>query len=274
MDTHNFHKQDMASVDWLAKHFFAKSHDRFNQLSRLPIYPGDKLLDLCCGPGFYLNYFSHLVGPSGHVTGVDHDPISLDFAERYLLGFPFKNWDLVHSGLTEFLEKINGYDVVLIFNAIGYFEDPISILEKIREKMKPGARLIIKDFDLESIFLSPIDELKFAELIIHAKKNDIQSNPLKFTNFFGRKVHFLSSKIEHVKVKNEIWTQAMGYPFDQYQIEYIWKNFEALILQAETSCSKETIAYFKDMFCSEDKPFFAFNESIFLENEYVTTIIV
>ncbi|MEM1286227.1 MAG: methyltransferase domain-containing protein [Pseudomonadota bacterium] len=68
----------MSSGDWLATHYRAKSGHRLKQLSQLPIKSGSKVLDLCCGSGLFEPYLLDLVGPKGHVTGLDMDPVSLD----------------------------------------------------------------------------------------------------------------------------------------------------------------------------------------------------
>ena len=221
-----------------------------------------------------MRYFADLVGPNGFVVGVDHDPVSLDFGHRYLSGFPFKNWELKHSDLIVYEEPLDSFDVIILFNCIGYFESPVEVVKKIARKLKRGARLIVKDFDLESFFLAPIETFRFAELIENAKKQDRDQNPLKFTNFFGRNVHFLHKEFNFYSYTNEIWTQSMSYPFNQYEVEYIWRNVEVLVLQAKQTCPKDTIEYFEENFCGHRKSFFEHQKSLFLENEYLTIWVV
>jgi SAM-dependent methyltransferase len=186
----NYHKQDMASVQWLAMHFFAKSFQRFKQFGTLPIVRGDRVLDLCCGPGLFTRYAADLVGPCGHVTALDHDPVSLDFATRYLTPFPFKNWDLIHADMEASLDRVESYDVILLMNCIGYTSSPESIVRSIAKRAKNGTRLIVKDVDLGSVFLTPMSLGHWARLIAAAKTANDSDNPLKFDNFLGRRVPF------------------------------------------------------------------------------------
>src|SRR5687767_8845773 len=148
----SFHKLDMASTKWLTTHFLAKSANRIRDLASLPIAPGSKVLDLCCGPGLFIPHLLDLVGPSGHVTGLDQDPISLDAAHQRLKAQPHENWDLRHVSLEEEFTGMDKYDVVLLFNSIGYFPDPFDVIRLIAKQLRSGSVIIIKDFDLESFF--------------------------------------------------------------------------------------------------------------------------
>lgn len=217
-------------MQWLATHFFAKSSQRLKQFSTLPIFPGDTVLDLCCGPGLFVRYAADLVGPDGHVTGFDHDPVSLDFATRYLMPFPFRNWDLVHADIDESLNRVESYDVILLMNCIGYLASPESALKEIALRAKRGARIVVKDFDLGSVFLTPLNAARLANLIEAAKQTNDLDNPLKFDNFLGRRVPFLYKVHEFASHRCELWSQCLVHPFNEYEVEYIWRNIDALML--------------------------------------------
>gem|GEM_PF-4602584 len=264
----------MASVEWLATHFFAKSSQRFRQFGALPIFSGERVLDMCCGPGLFVRYAADMVGPDGHVTGLDHDPVSLDFAQRYLTPFPFKNWDLVHADLESSTSRVGGYDVVLLMNCIGYLESPESAVKKIAAHAKPGTRIVVKDFDLGSVFLSPLDLEQFAKLVAAAKIANDSNNPLKFDNFLGRRVPFLHNTHDFASHHYDIWAQCLSYPFNPFEVEYIWRNIEALVLQARANCDRATLSYFENLFCRDEKPFFKTEGSLFIENEYLAVLTV
>lgn len=270
----NYHKQDMASVQWLATHFFAKSAQRFKQFGTLPIFVGDRVLDLCCGPGFFIRYVADLVGPSGHVTGLDHDPVSLDFATRYLTPFPFKNWDLIHGDMAVNLDRAGTYDVILLMNCIGYLESPEQLIKDLASRAKTGARIIVKDFDLGSVFISPVNLPWLASLMEAAKSGNDLNNPLRFDNFLGRRVPFFYKVYDFASHHSEVWAQCLQYPFNDYEVEYIWRNIEALVLQARNSCDGRILNYFENQFCQERKPFFDQPCALFTENEYLTILTV
>jgi SAM-dependent methyltransferase len=269
----NYHKLDMASAEWLTTHFLAKSADRFRRFAQLPIRPGEHVLDLCCGAGLFLPYILDLVGPTGKVTGLDSDPISLDVAHQRLSALPHKNWRLIHSSVESYLEKSESYDVVLIFNSIGYFPNPTNLVLSVADRLQKRGRIIIKDFDLESFFFHPRNIEHWLQLIRDAKvQNDGDKNPVKFDNFFGRRIFGLHRFGKFSAWSNLVWTQTMAFPFNEYEREYIWRNIECLMKQAGKHCKVSVIDYFREMFHPDSSTFFQRPDAFFLENEFLTVL--
>jgi SAM-dependent methyltransferase len=270
--TDNFHKLDMASAEWLTTHFLAKSADRFRRFAELPIRRGEHVLDLCCGAGLFIPYILDLVGPTGQVTGLDHDPISLDVAHQRLSALPHRNWQLIHSNVEDHLAKFEHYDVVIIFNSIGYFSEPSHLVRSIADRLRSHSRIIIKDFDLESFFFHPRDIEMWLRLIKDAKEQNDRDNPVKFDNFFGRRVFGLHRLGNFSNWSNFTWTQTMAFPFNEHEQEYIWKNIECLMKQAEGRCRANVIDHFRAMFHPQTPGFFRNPEAMFLENEFLTVL--
>jgi SAM-dependent methyltransferase len=266
----SFKKLDMASTDWLTTHFLAKSANRIRALASLPVPVGARVLDLCCGPGLYIPHLLDLVGPTGYVTGLDQDPISLDAAHHRLRSLPHKNWNLQHSSVEDYIADLPDYDIVLIFNSIGYFPNPFLVVDLIAQKLHPGATIIVKDFDLESFFFQPRDTSMWAKLVMSAKSMNDTNNPISFDNFFGRKIHTLHRAYSFREHTHHTWTQVMNYPFNQFEREYLWRNVECLLNQAGSNCPAKVAEYFKRFFYPPSPEFFANPDAMFVEVEYVT----
>ena len=101
-----------------------------------------RLLDLGCGPGFYVSRLAKL----GHsCTGVDFSPASIEYAK--------KQNEVQHTGCTfiqhdlRSLDFGSGYDLVmLIYGEFNTFRKPDArnILIKVHEALKPDGRLLIE----------------------------------------------------------------------------------------------------------------------------------
>lgn len=110
--------------------------------------PG-KVLDLGCGPGFYLNRLARL-GHRGR--GIDFSPASVDYARREAEGLP------VEYVLSDLREAVfgDGYDLVMfLFGEFNVFrpEHAELILKRAFAALKPGGRLLLEP--------SPYEHIKF-----------------------------------------------------------------------------------------------------------------
>ncbi len=267
-----YHGLDMTSGDWLTSHFLAKAPDRQRQVSTLDISRGARVLDLCCGPGFFIPFLLNMVGPLGHVTGVDQDAILLDSAHGRLSSLPAQNWDLQLATIDEYKPHFADFDLILLFNSIGYFPDPIELVRAIISGMKLGSTLIVKDFDSELLFFHPRRTDYWSALLVAAQEQNIRQNPLPFDNFLGRHVHMFGERAGLASSRSWTWTQMMRQPFDHHQREYIWRSVECLINQAGKLCPDDIRDYFVAGFYPPDAGFFAMPESMFLETEMLTAL--
>src|ERR1700736_1008280 len=56
---------------------------RDETLRRLGLKPGERVVDIGCGPGFLCESMAVAVGPSGRVVGIDISQDLLDFATKH-----------------------------------------------------------------------------------------------------------------------------------------------------------------------------------------------
>jgi 23S rRNA (uridine2552-2'-O)-methyltransferase len=121
---------------------------------------GDRVLDLGCRPGSWLQYALQVVGPHGAVVGIDRDPLPQPIAgARVLCGDAFTTSD------GELLGKLAAFDVVLSDMApnttgiratdqarsASLFEEALARAERL---LAPGGAFVGKIFqgpDLEAI---------------------------------------------------------------------------------------------------------------------------
>ncbi len=90
--------------------FAARSVYKLEEIDRRVrlLRTGDRVLDLGCRPGSWMQYARQVVGPHGAVVGVDRDPLPQPIAgARVLVGDVFAVTD------AELLGELKAFDVVL-----------------------------------------------------------------------------------------------------------------------------------------------------------------
>lgn len=131
---HQFdHRLD--EFDWPERIFWVER----GVLGRFHLPPGAKVLDLCCGDGYFSDCFW---SPSaGHIDAIDRDPeaLALARARHTKANIDYRCLDVVRDEL-----PCSDYDLVCFFEAIAHFsiEDGLGVLEKIKDALVPGGWLV------------------------------------------------------------------------------------------------------------------------------------
>lgn len=119
---------------------------RKDVISALKILPGQSVVDIGAGTGFYLWDFAEAVGPSGHAYGVEISPRFLERLRKHVAANKLANTTIV-TGSTRSIELAdNSVDLVFICDTYHHFEYPQVTLASIRRALRPGGALVIIDF--------------------------------------------------------------------------------------------------------------------------------
>ena len=107
--------------------------------------PGDAILDVGCGPGFYVAELLDETGPSGRVVGVDSSPQMLAIAAKRTEGYANAEF---HEGAAVALPVAdNAFDRVLCVQVLEYVDDATAALAEMHRALRPGGRVVVWDVD-------------------------------------------------------------------------------------------------------------------------------
>jgi arsenite methyltransferase len=114
--------------------------------------PGERALDLGCGPGLLACELARAVGPGGHVLGLDASPSMLAMAARRDCGPGAAPVELAEADIAGPLPVGDGVaDLAVSTQVYEYVADIAAALAEARRALRPGGRLLVLDTDWDSI---------------------------------------------------------------------------------------------------------------------------
>jgi len=105
--------------------------------------PGDTVIDLGCGPGFFTIDMAKIVGPTGKVIAVDLQRPMLDKVARKAKRHSVAEWVAYHLCEADRIGLEAKADFILAFYMIHETPDPRAYLMQIKALMKADARLLV-----------------------------------------------------------------------------------------------------------------------------------
>ena len=117
--------------------------------------PGERILDVGCGPGFYVAELLEQVGSAGAVVGVDSSPQMLAFAARRC--DKYDNVSFHEADATSLPVHDATFDAALSIQVLEYVSDIHAALAEMHRVLRPGGRVVIWDVDWATLSLHSSD---------------------------------------------------------------------------------------------------------------------
>jgi ubiquinone/menaquinone biosynthesis C-methylase UbiE len=120
---------------------------REETLRRLGLKPGERVIDVGCGPGFLCKSMAVAVGPTGGVVGIDISQDMIDFATSH------KGPDSIEyrtGNATALPVDAGQFDVAVSAQVLEYIADVDAALHEIARALRAGGRAFIVDTDFDS----------------------------------------------------------------------------------------------------------------------------
>jgi arsenite methyltransferase len=132
---------------------------RRQTLKRLALQEGCSVIDVGSGPGILLAEMADVVGPEGHVTGIDVSDSMLALTARRFSTSPVKDRvSFLKGDATRLPFDAASFDAAISTQVYEYVPDVDLALADLYRVLRPGARAVILDTDWASIVWNATDE--------------------------------------------------------------------------------------------------------------------
>jgi arsenite methyltransferase len=138
--------EELARVPESSAQSFAGVANPFT-LGRLE--PGERVLDLGCGAGTDSLVAAQMVGPGGHVTGIDMTPEMLEKARASASAMGVDNVEFVESEAERLPFADESFDVVISNGVIDLIPDKDAVFGELFRVLRPGGRIQVADVTIQ-----------------------------------------------------------------------------------------------------------------------------
>jgi arsenite methyltransferase len=111
--------------------------------------PGDRILDVGCGPGFYVTELLEAVGPEGSVVGVDSSADMLAVAAQRAEGHG--NVQFHEADAASLPVPDADFERALCVQVLEYVRDVPAALTEMHRALRPGGQVLVWDVDWATV---------------------------------------------------------------------------------------------------------------------------
>src|SRR5271166_2325732 len=120
-------------------------------LDRVRLRPGQRAIDLGCGPRGIVDLLSERVGPGGQVVGLDRDPALVDRARALVTACGLTNVDVVAGDARHTELPSSTFDLVHTRTLLVNIPDPAEVVTEMTRLARPGGWVVAVEPDLTGL---------------------------------------------------------------------------------------------------------------------------
>jgi arsenite methyltransferase len=129
----------------------------------LAAVPGERILDVGCGPGFYVAELLEEVGDGGSIVGVDSSPDMLALGRRRCEGRP--NVEFLEGDASAPPVDDAAFDGVVCVQVLEYVPDATGALAAMWRVLRPGGRIVVWDTDWATVSWHSSDPVRMERVL-------------------------------------------------------------------------------------------------------------
>jgi ubiquinone/menaquinone biosynthesis C-methylase UbiE len=161
---------DFSNPDRFARHFDDPARDAWQKpdevLQHLALQPGNVVVDLGSGTGYFVARLSSAVGPSGRVLALDVEPKMVEHVRERAAKAGLGNVESRVVAPDDPGLAPGSVDRVLIVNTWHHIDRRVDYTKKLARALKPSAEVWVVDFTLDSDLGPPAKHRLTAQQVV------------------------------------------------------------------------------------------------------------
>ncbi len=134
---------------WLIRDSREREEASSVMIERLNIQPGQTICDLGSGNGYHTLRMAELAGPTGRTLAVDIQSEMLALLAERATQQGITGIETIEGSFVDPFLPGGSVDLVLMVDVYHEFSHPVHMLQKIRESLAPGGRVVLVEFRAE-----------------------------------------------------------------------------------------------------------------------------
>jgi ubiquinone/menaquinone biosynthesis C-methylase UbiE len=134
---------------WLTRPERIQEEEPDRMLAALDIKRGSVVADIGAGVGYHVWRLAEIVGPAGKVIGEDIQQGMVERLTKNINDRQLRNVEVILGTPTDPKLPKNAIDLLLMVDVYHEFSEPVAMLRKIQEALKPDGRVVLVEFRKE-----------------------------------------------------------------------------------------------------------------------------
>jgi arsenite methyltransferase len=121
----------------------------------LNLKPGQTVVDIGAGTGYFTRRFAGAVGPTGTAVGVDIEPEMVAYMKADAKKLRLSNYESRPGKSDDPELASHSADVVFFCDVLHHIDDRLAYLSKVKPALKPGGRVAVVEFKKRTLPVGP-----------------------------------------------------------------------------------------------------------------------